>query len=83
MALPDNSKNGEWVTKELDYTNEKGQKFYNLFLRDKTNFISCSESVVDRLSRAIRYFEIETGGQLKTSKRSFVSIFRNAGKYKL
>ena len=83
MAGPDNTKNHEWVTKELDYCNDKGDKFFNLYLRDKTNFVSCSESVVDRLSRAVRYFKIETKGQLLNSKRSVVSLFRNAGKFKL
>jgi hypothetical protein len=83
MAMPANEKNSEWVTKDLDYCNEAGDKFYNLYLRDKTNFGSFSESVVDRLSRAIRYFKIENKGQLLNSKRSVVSIFRNAGNFKL
>ena len=83
MPATTDEKNNEWVTKELDYCSEKGDKFYNLYLRDKTNFVSCSESVVDRLSRAIRYYKIENKGQLINSKRSLVSIFRNAGDYKL
>ncbi|GAB6907459.1 hypothetical protein DESC_350073 [Desulfosarcina cetonica] len=83
MSFTFNEKNSEWVTKELDYCTEKGDKFYNLFLRDGTNFVSCSESVVDRLSRAIRYFKIESKGQLLNSKRSVVSVFRNGGYFKL
>jgi hypothetical protein len=83
MAMPANEKNSEWVTKDLDYCNEAGDKFYNLYLRDGTNFGSFSESVVDRLSRSIRYFKIENKGQFLNSKRSVVSIFRNAGNFKL
>jgi hypothetical protein len=81
-ASTDEIKN-EWITKEIDYCTEAGDKFYNLYLRDGTNFVSCSESVVDRLSRAIRYFKIESKGQFLNSKRSLVSIFRNAGYFKL
>lgn len=83
MSASTDVKKDEWVTKELDYCTEKGDKYYNLYLRDKTNFLSCSESVIDRLSRAIRYYKIESKGQLINSKRSLVSIFRNAGDYKL
>jgi hypothetical protein len=83
MSAFTDEKNNEWVTKEIDHCTEAGDKFYNLYLRDGTNFVSCSESVVDRLSRAIRYFKIESKGQLLNSDRSLVSIFRNAGYFKL
>jgi len=83
MFASTDEKNNEWVTKEIDYRSEEGVTYYNLYLMDQTNFLSCCETVVDRFTRAIRYFKIRQKGQLLNANRSLITIFKMAGDFKL